>query len=454
MSDSTERLIDYWHTALMDTSHQTMMGSNSLVTDSISKQTSRGIMSYFTSTPKLVTSQKRALSTPEDLRPDKYHKESSMTDEELRIENSSTASAICNDISTTMESFKTSLISSVDKYKEELLLHITSLKDRVGLAETSLSSQDKRIEDLENENTEIRKRNVVLEGRLTRNETLIEKIQEELEILQINSMKNNLLIYNIPENDQEDPFTTTSEFLKQEMNLDGRISIRDIVKCHRLGQRQTDQKYPRPILAQLDPRSTDLVMSNAYKLKGKPYRISVQLPKQVEERRKLLLPLFKEARANKKRTSWNRDRLRVDGVEHKLPKPVITDVNTDTVAETLKMKVKRAQPKTVSNNTFQASITNVNNINDVIPALHAVFMDHRCARASKNMYAYRIRAGDRMLEYYDDDGEFGAGRRILQELKKNNRSNVILCVTRWCGGNLGPARFNHITDVAEQALKL
>lgn len=51
---------------------------------------------------------------------------------------------------------------------------------------------------------------------------------------------------------------------------------------------------------------------------------------------------------------------------------------------------------------------------------------------------------------YDDDGETGAGKKLLELIKNNlNVNNIAVMVSRWYGGiNLGPARFKMIKDVA------
>ena len=194
-------------------------------------------------------------------------------------------------------------------------------------------------------------------------------------------------------------------------------------------------------------------MKNGHRLRGKNFRISVQVPREVEEKRKLLMPLFKEAKARKQKPHWSRDVLYVGDTKHKPAKPKVNDINVDTTLESLKLKVKRAPPKVVGDNTFQGSSVAITCSDQVIPALHAVFSDHRCARAGKTMYAYRVETATGISEYFDDDGEFGAGRRILQQLQTANKTNTLVCVTRWCGKQLGPARFNHISDVVNSILQ-
>lgn len=54
----------------------------------------------------------------------------------------------------------------------------------------------------------------------------------------------------------------------------------------------------------------------------------------------------------------------------------------------------------------------------------------------------------------DDDGEGGAGDRLLFLFDKLKVDNVCVCVVRWMAGpQLGAVRFKHIGDVALEALK-
>ena len=79
----------------------------------------------------------------------------------------------------------------------------------------------------------------------------------------------------------------------------------------------------------------------------------------------------------------------------------------------------------------------------------------RVARATHNIYAYRIMSGGDVIEHYEDDGKYGAGRRLLDLLRDNEISDRMICVTRWYdGSHLGPVRFNHILDAGKRVLQL
>ena len=72
------------------------------------------------------------------------------------------------------------------------------------------------------------------------------------------------------------------------------------------------------------------------------------------------------------------------------------------------------------------------------------------------IYAYRLSGtNNQTIEHYEDDGEYGAGRRLLNLLQEKDISEQLVCVTRWhCGPNIGRARFTFINDAANAVLSL
>ena len=58
------------------------------------------------------------------------------------------------------------------------------------------------------------------------------------------------------------------------------------------------------------------------------------------------------------------------------------------------------------------------------------------------------------MQDFHDDGEGGAGIKIMHLLQDSNVRNVLVIVSRWYGGILlGPARFMYITDAARGVLQ-
>ncbi|EFO62902.1 Impact-like protein [Giardia lamblia P15] len=76
--------------------------------------------------------------------------------------------------------------------------------------------------------------------------------------------------------------------------------------------------------------------------------------------------------------------------------------------------------------------------------------------ATHNIVAYRLcstRDPSDLQEGFDDDGEHAAGGRLLLLMQKMKVYNRIAIVTRYFGGiPLGPARFKHINDCAQEII--
>ena len=68
--------------------------------------------------------------------------------------------------------------------------------------------------------------------------------------------------------------------------------------------------------------------------------------------------------------------------------------------------------------TFQGHSADVTTQDNILPAPHAVYMDVLCARATHNIYAYRIKTEAGVFEHYEDEGEFDAGKNLLNILRE------------------------------------
>ncbi len=103
--------------------------------------------------------------------------------------------------------------------------------------------------------------------------------------------------------------------------------------------------------------------------------------------------------------------------------------------------------------SFQGHILKIDNQDLIQPSLMSLYKNSKIARATHNVYAYRIRHGGLLLENARDDGEYGAAAHILKLLQEKEVENVLIVVTRWKGGpNMGPRRMDMIKEAAKQAL--
>uniref|UniRef100_A0A0R3S6A9 RWD domain-containing protein n=1 Tax=Elaeophora elaphi TaxID=1147741 RepID=A0A0R3S6A9_9BILA len=107
--------------------------------------------------------------------------------------------------------------------------------------------------------------------------------------------------------------------------------------------------------------------------------------------------------------------------------------------------------------TFQAHVAQVFSKNEVALVLNKLKENNKIARATHNMYAWLTEetVNGRLIKHHDceDDGEIGAGAKLLNLLELMKAKNVLVIITRWYGGiHLGPDRFRHICNLARQIL--
>lgn len=149
----------------------------------------------------------------------------------------------------------------------------------------------------------------------------VQKSENTIIDLQCRSMRDNLIFTGITEPDSiegsfEDTEDTLCDFLKREMKIETPISFH---RVHRINSSERNDS-PRPIVAKFEHfKDRELVRTAAPKtLKDKPYGVREQFPKVIEERRKNLYPVMKQARRNKEnKVRLVRDKLYINNVEYK-----------------------------------------------------------------------------------------------------------------------------------------
>lgn len=103
--------------------------------------------------------------------------------------------------------------------------------------------------------------------------------------------------------------------------------------------------------------------------------------------------------------------------------------------------------------TFQAHGIIVKSTNDVDKITAMLKTQKKVAKATHNIYAYRIKEGKHITSAFDDDGEAKAGERLLELLNTMNVENTYIMVSRWFGGILlGAERFKHINDAGKNLI--
>lgn len=106
-----------------------------------------------------------------------------------------------------------------------------------------------------------------LSGKVANIEAQNAKLQQDLiDLCRTCSMRSNLLFYNLPESEQEDPFTMVREILSEKMGIDENGEI-EIEWAHRLGRKREAGKARAIVVNFLHYQDKEFIRRSAHLLK-------------------------------------------------------------------------------------------------------------------------------------------------------------------------------------------
>lgn len=177
----------------------------------------------------------------------------------------------------------------------------------------SLEYTQSQIETLQVENKELKHTvntlTTQVETMSNKNKTMKETILD----LQSSSMHDNLIFTGIKEQPEDNPKQAIKEFMQSSLKLP-HDTVHNITfhRVHRIGAKSNSR--PRSIVAKFELfKQKELVKSRGRELKGTTYGMNDQFPREIQERRKKLLPILREYREKGRRVALTVDRLYIDG---------------------------------------------------------------------------------------------------------------------------------------------
>ena len=330
----------------------------------------------------------------------------------------------------------TKLKSDSDSKTRELLKQgkqIKQLEDKVLLLTKVIKHQDKRIENVDQKTIAIEQR----------------------------SMKDNLIFTGIEEMKNEVCIEVMKKFFKDNMQITETIKMK---VAHRIGK-----GVNRAMVVRLSKQADKgLIFKHFKNIKnkvngeGKPYNIRNQLPEKLNEQQRDLSNKVKINKglidAQQQDLKWKKGQLVVNGEPYKCKviepsNRQLLSMKQEQIRDVLRKQLFQGQKLSRDNSHFLGFATKTHSIEEVVKAYQQ--LKYRFADADHIMCSYRILDPD-VAHMQDslDGGEFGAGRRLLQLLIDQGQNNVAVFVVRHhLGPNIGPARFELITQAAENALK-
>ena len=132
---------------------------------------------------------------------------------------------------------------------------------------------------------------------------------------------------------------------------------------------------------------------------------------------------------------WNLDKLIINGVSYSaLDNQYEIDPATAIESD---LEIKHTPHDIVDGSTFIGHAAYIKEKDDVPIVMAKILQDRSLATATHNIYAYRISNGMGTFEEgYRDDGEHGAGFRLLKYLQDNAIADTMTVVTRFFGNKL------------------
>lgn len=204
---------------------------------------------------------------------------------------------------------KLNKLDNIEQHLARVDVEIKELKDSFTFVN---DTTDELKEEQKKQNASIKS----LEESIARIEARNTDLHRELVDMKSRSMRSNLVFYNLPEQEKEDPFAVLRELLGTKMGIDESNEI-EIERAHRLGGKREDGK-PRPIVAKfLRFQDKEYIRKSAYLLKGTKIGIADQFPKEIAEARKKLYPEMKKAKSEGNTVKLIKDQLYINGQRYR-----------------------------------------------------------------------------------------------------------------------------------------
>ena len=185
--------------------------------------------------------------------------------------------------------------------------------EKITNIENSMAFISNEFDKFRNEITNIQEEVCLVKEENRRLVVEIENIKESIIENKSQSMRNNLLLHGIKESRDENCEETVRNFIQNQLNIDTKDI--EIERSHRIGRFQKDKQ--RPIVSRfLRFKDKETIKKSSFKLKGSPFGLSDQYPKEINERRTLLRAVEKHEKSQGRPAFLQVDKLFTPGWCH------------------------------------------------------------------------------------------------------------------------------------------
>ena len=339
------------------------------------------------------------------------------------------------------------------------------LDEKLNNLEDIVQSQTSNMNIISNENQDLRQEIDFLKTVIIKQQDGLKTIQNQTTELIMRSMRDNLLLHNVPETQPHArPESCVDiirrEFLKAGLMPEGGLHIE---RAHRLGQ--YNSKTPRPIVMKIQSKEGEEILKKAQSLQKGPetIRVTRQLPQELRAKRQQMWEVadrYKLEDRNCKTKVTADGKLLVNGQIHREPiqapdvRELILlspDQRQELVAAS---KLVEGKVITERGSSFAAAVATVSSVEEVRKAYKSFVLSGRLS-SRHNLATYRIYnpTSAKTVEGWEDDGEHGGGRTLRNYLQKRNLTNIAVFLSRGSEGtHLGNRRYQLMEEAVESAL--
>ena len=289
----------------------------------------------------------------------------------------------------------------------------------------------------------------------------ITTLKTQIQQCETKIQRGTMTIDGLKKEEDEDLRCKITDFLKDKMKIGKRIELRTTYRLNKF----------KVAFQLVDPNDIGVIFKHAKNLKGqqnedkKYFRINELLPDHQQEEKTRVRDIKKENSRmpftyqatlstqkgklyigeNEERTQWT---------EEVKPNPAKSYLLMHKIEEDMldQLQLITGPTKEHEGSKFLSYAAVVGSVSNVQLIYKKLKSEHQMA--THVMGAYRIFGKEHYrLQSFCDDGEYGAGRRMLNILKEQGLYNIAIFIVRYKdGGNIGKARFEITSELSKLVL--
>lgn len=347
---------------------------------------------------------------------------------------------------------------SIKQDTMQLNNRVDVIESRTESLETTATDQGRKIAELQSENAKLRLSVSRLQSYGIRTETKHRQLFREIERLQAQTMRDNVIFNFDPETADLHEYEGENSASVVKLFLSKVLSIRNdvyISAAHRTGKWIPNKQ--RQIVAVI-PNSEDRnkIFKNCYRLKDTAHYVQNQIPASQKERKQFAYPAFKDLSKNKANkaairqgTLYVKKKAQIQFMKPVLDRPAEVD-------EDLRDHISVSEEKEEGGSVFQGFSAQAGSLDDVSKVRDALITFYPSVSAASDIvWASRIQLpGESIQENFDSDKDPGTGLELLNAMRKDKIENTVCVATRTCRPgyqHINRRRFELINELCLQA---